>query len=246
LRCAGCPGTGRPAAVNAPAVTRAGSRRPGACLGTNIAPCSTAGTTYCVAVVLPLRILRARVSVPADRPGLLSLWSNASGTPAEVTARAGNGARVLHEVYLHCTDGQDDTVSQRIEGALNAGTGITHSSPHAKASGYTHRRHHPIPCPLSVRKPVPVPPTAHGRRARPARNTACRHPMSLSFPQLRQHLRRYPQRPGDARIRPTHSPRDTADGPCNRSLSREKPVTRSSVTDTDLRKVVAGVGFEPT
>jgi hypothetical protein len=113
-----------------------------------------------VAVILPLRILRARVSVPADRPGLLSLWSNASGTPAEVTARAGNGARVLHEVYLHCTDGQDDTVSQR--------------------------------------------------------------------------------------IRPTHRPRDTADGPCNRSLSREKPVTRSSVTDTDLRKVVAGVGFEPT
>src|SRR2546421_4989217 len=46
FRCAGCSGTGRPAAVNAPAVTRAGCRRPGACQGTNIARRSTAGTTY--------------------------------------------------------------------------------------------------------------------------------------------------------------------------------------------------------
>jgi hypothetical protein len=30
---------------------------------------------------------------------------------------------------MHCTDGQDNTISQRIEDALNAGTGITHSSP---------------------------------------------------------------------------------------------------------------------
>jgi hypothetical protein len=33
--------------LKAPAVTRAGSRRPGACQGTNIAPRSTAGTTNC-------------------------------------------------------------------------------------------------------------------------------------------------------------------------------------------------------
>ena len=79
----------------------------------------------------------------------LSLWLNASGTPAEVAARAGNSARVLHEVYLHCTDGQDDAVSQRIEDALDAGAGITHASPHTKASGYTNRRHHPRPCPLT-------------------------------------------------------------------------------------------------
>ena len=79
------------------------------------------------------------------RHAALSLWLNASGTPAEVATRAGNSARVLHEVYLHCTDGQEDTVSQRIEDALNAGTGITHSSPRAKASGYTHRRHRPRP-----------------------------------------------------------------------------------------------------
>src|SRR5689334_1746292 len=48
FRCAGCSGTGRPAAVNAPGVTRTGSRRPAACQGTNIAPRSTAGTTYCL------------------------------------------------------------------------------------------------------------------------------------------------------------------------------------------------------
>jgi hypothetical protein len=96
------------------------------------------------------------------RHAALSLWLNASGTPAEVAARAGNSARVLHEVYLHCTDGQDDTVSQRIEDALDAGTGITHSSRCARASGYTHRRHHPRPCPLSVREPAPGP--AHSPR----------------------------------------------------------------------------------
>ena len=74
------------------------------------------------------------------RHAAMSLWLNASGTPAEVAARAGHSARVLHEVYLHCTDGQEDAVSQRIEDALNAGTGIAHASPRAKASGYPHRR----------------------------------------------------------------------------------------------------------
>jgi hypothetical protein len=48
-------GTGSgPAALNAPEVTRAGSRRPGACLGTNLALRSTAGTTYSRAFMLPL------------------------------------------------------------------------------------------------------------------------------------------------------------------------------------------------
>jgi hypothetical protein len=96
------------------------------------------------------------------RHAALSLWLNATGRPAEVAARAGTSARVLHEVYLHCTDGQDDAVSQQIEDALDAGTGITHSSPRAKANGYTHRRHHPRPCPPYVREPVPGP--AHSPR----------------------------------------------------------------------------------
>jgi len=91
------------------------------------------------------------------RHAALSLWLNATGEPAKVAARAGTSVRVLHEVYLHCTDGQEDTVSQRIEDALDAATGTMHSPPHAKASGYTHRRHHPRPCPLYVREPVPGP-----------------------------------------------------------------------------------------
>jgi hypothetical protein len=168
------------------------------------------------------------------RHAALSLWLNAAGAPAEVAARAGNSARVLHEVYLHCTDGQEDTVSQRIEDALDAGTGITHSSRCARASGYTNRRHHPRPCPLYVRERSPVPRTAHGHRTLPARDTACTHPPPLVFPQITRHLRRYPRRPGDARIQPTHSPRDTADGFRNLSFCTEKPVTQSRVTGSDL------------
>jgi hypothetical protein len=54
---------------------------------------------------------------------------NASGTPAEVAARAGNSARVLHDVYLHCTIGQEDIVSQRIKDALDADARIESSPP---------------------------------------------------------------------------------------------------------------------
>jgi len=49
------------------------------------------------------------------------------------------------------------------EAALRQGRCLnTHPPPGAKASGYTHRRHHPRPCPLSVREPVPGP--AHSPR----------------------------------------------------------------------------------
>jgi integrase len=74
------------------------------------------------------------------RHAALSLWLNATGEPAEVAARAGNSARVLHEVYLHRIDSQDDIVSQRIEDALKAGTGSSLPLQCVKASGYTHRR----------------------------------------------------------------------------------------------------------
>jgi len=57
-------------------------------------------------------------SVAAGSPA--SPASSVSGTPAEVAARAGNSARVLHEVYLHCINGQEDLVSQRIEDTLEA------------------------------------------------------------------------------------------------------------------------------
>ena len=96
------------------------------------------------------------------RHAALTLWLNATGDPAEIAARAGNSARVLYEVYLHCTDGQQDAVSQRIEDALDAATGTTHPPPHEKASGYTNRRHHPGPCPPYVRRPVSRP--AHSPR----------------------------------------------------------------------------------
>jgi integrase len=96
------------------------------------------------------------------RHAALSLWLNATGDPAEIAARAGNSSRVLHEVYVHCTDGQQDAVSQRIEDALDAGASATPSSRCGKASGYTNRRHHPRPCPPYVREPVSRP--AHSPR----------------------------------------------------------------------------------
>jgi len=96
------------------------------------------------------------------RHAALSLWLNASGEPAEVAARAGNSTRVLHEVYLHCIDGKEDLVSQRIEDALDADLGSRQPSQCVKASGYTHRRLHPRPCPLCVSEPVPSP--AHSPR----------------------------------------------------------------------------------
>jgi hypothetical protein len=43
--------------------------------------------------------------------------------PAEITARAGNSTRVLHDTYLHCIDSQDDMVSQQIEDGLDAAPG---------------------------------------------------------------------------------------------------------------------------
>ena len=111
------------------------------------------------------------------RHAALSLWLNATGEPAEVAARAGNSARVLYEVYLHCTDRPQDTVSQQIEDALDTDASVTPSSRYGKASGYTNRRHHPRPCPLSVREPVPGPahsprppglPSSHYRTQAPA------------------------------------------------------------------------------
>jgi hypothetical protein len=141
------------------------------------------------------------------RHAALSLWLNATGAPAEVAARADNSARVLHEVYTHCTDGQEDTVSQRIEDALDAGTGITHSSPRAKASGYTHRRHRPGPC-LSVREPARSP--AHGPRKPGPAAPAARHAGARSCARFRSSeaiLIVTGPMLADGRIQPTHSPR---------------------------------------
>jgi len=104
------------------------------------------------------------------RHAALSLWLNASGAPAEVAARAGNSARVLHDVYLHCTDGQEDLVSQRIEDALDADASSRPSSQCVKASGYTHRRSRPGVHYMSVNRSL-VPPIAHARQARATHTT---------------------------------------------------------------------------
>ncbi len=83
----------------------------------------------------------------------MSLWLNATGAPAEVAARAGNSARVLHDVYLHCIDSQQDHVSQQIEDALDADVSHRPSSQWVKASGYTHRSFRPdaVRLPASLR-----------------------------------------------------------------------------------------------
>jgi len=54
------------------------------------------------------------------------------------------------------------------------------------------------------------------------------------FEQLRRHLNRSLPALADDQIRPTHSPRRTADGLMNRSLFAQKPVTQSRVTGFDL------------
>jgi integrase len=79
------------------------------------------------------------------RHAALSLWLNATGAPAEVAARAGNSARVLHDMYLHRIDSQQDRVSQRIEDALDTDACDRPSSQCVKASGYTHRSLRPDP-----------------------------------------------------------------------------------------------------
>ena len=114
------------------------------------------------------------------RHAALSLWLNATNAPAEVAARAGNSARVLHDTYLHCIDTHQDLVSQRIEDALDADLGSRPPSQCGRASGYTHRRHHPRPCPLYVREPAPGP--AHSPRppGPAAPNTARKQPAPTS------------------------------------------------------------------
>ena len=94
--------------------------------------------------------------------------------PAEVAARAGNSTRVLHEVYLHCTDGKEDLVSQRIEDALDADGSAPAVTVRESKRLYTPSAH-ARPCPLSVREPAPVPRIAHGRQDRQTRVTTRRH-----------------------------------------------------------------------
>lgn len=109
------------------------------------------------------------------RHAALSLWLNATGAPAEVAARAGNSTRVLHDVYLHCTNGQDDTISQRIEDVLAADTTVACSSRSVMANGSVHRRLRPDPVRHMSVNGRQVPRIAHGHTARQHRMPARRH-----------------------------------------------------------------------
>ena len=188
-------------------------------------------------LILPARG-RTTIILTAACPRTGSAWSS-TGTPFEprgLKHRPGGAIRVVPiPPVLVCMLGQHlHAFGTAPDGRLFRGTrgGMLSESVYGRT--------------WHAARQAALGPTAHGHRARPARNTACRRPLPLVFPQLRQHLRRDPQRPGDARIRPTHSPRNKADGPHNRSLSRLKPVTPSGVTGSDLGLYVAGVGFEPT
>ena len=159
------------------------------------------------------------------RHAALSLWLNATGAPAEVAARAGNSARVLHEVYLHCTDGQrrrrQPADRRRPRRRRQRDTVVT-----VRESERLHEPSAP-PRTLSAICPRTGPRPAHSPR--PPGPAGPQHRMQTPprtvFPQLRRHLRKQSGGRGNGRIRPTHSPRNTADGPRNRSLSRQKPVT---------------------
>src|SRR5215813_7282279 len=81
LRCPGCSGTGSPAARNAPAVTRAGSRRPGSCQGTTIAPRSARGTMYSAAASVRIADLPVRTAPHACYVPPASFFSRARRCP---------------------------------------------------------------------------------------------------------------------------------------------------------------------
>ena len=92
-------------------------------------------------------------AAPYDlRHAALSLWLNATGSLAEVAARAGNSVHVLEDVYAHCVDGRDEVISRQIEDALDPYSSTRHRSRCVTASGYTHRRHRPDPVRLYVRE----------------------------------------------------------------------------------------------
>jgi hypothetical protein len=142
--------------------------------------------------------------------GQLALLAGCAARPRRARPQrspwAGNSARVLHEVYLHCIERQEDVASQRIEDALDEDTSSSPPPQCVKAAGCTP----PAPAssrPLYVRGP---PPTAHAWAhelllGKPKTGTACR-PASRLFQQLRRHRPAPRATAGDGWIWPTHSP----------------------------------------
>ncbi len=115
-----------------------------------------------------------------------------------------------------------------------------------KASGAPDRRHGPDPV-RYMYAALPRQP-ARGRKL-PGKATKARVGQHITYPwfqQLVAIIRLWVRRWGTCRIWPTYGPRDRTDGFRNLSFCTERPVTHSSVTGFDLRRCVAGVGFEPT
>ena len=163
-----------------------------------------------------------------------------------MAARDDTSTRVLHDVYVHRISGQQDTVRQWIEDGLDAETSVTHLSRRVKQAVLRTVGTARDPVRYLYANQRPVPRIAHASPARQTRSITCTRTLLSAFQQFRRHLDRTLPVLADGRIRPTHSPRGTADGLMNRSLCAQKPVTQSCVTGFELRKLVAGVGFEPT
>jgi len=89
------------------------------------------------------------------RHAALSLWLNATGSLADVAARAGTSVHVLQDVYAHCIEGRDDLISRQIEDAFDPDSSTLRVSQCVTASGYTHRRYRPDPVRhMSVNNPI--------------------------------------------------------------------------------------------
>ncbi len=73
----------------------------------------------------------------------MPLWLTAAGAPPGLPPAPGTAPRVLHDVYLHRIDSQQDHISQRIADALDADASNRLSSQWVKAIGYAYRRLHP-------------------------------------------------------------------------------------------------------
>jgi hypothetical protein len=71
--------------------------------------------------------------------------------------------RVLHDVYIHCVSGQDDTVSQRIEDTLDPGASVPRSS-RVRGKRAVMRTVGTIPDPVRYLYMNPVPGPAHSPR----------------------------------------------------------------------------------
>ena len=120
------------------------------------------------------------------RHAALSLWLNASGAPAEVAARAGDSARVLHDVYPQCIHSHDDLVSQRIEAPLTpaGGAPLGHNARQRAVIHTVGSAQDPVRY-LSVDR-AQSPRMAHARQVRPPRTTESICQILPVFPQFKR------------------------------------------------------------